>query len=127
MPILLLLVQLQSLDTLVRGPGKMLGPFSFVFHHRNAVAAGMGDPCDVDHDDRARRLIRWKFRRQIREFSRTGLHNTTHAMQTKNVRTSLKLTEHDHDPAILFQVRNRLDTAADYVEIGDGPRTENTK
>src|SRR5215471_21383239 len=105
----------------------MLRPLSLILHERNAVPARMGDPRDIDHDDRPPRFIRWKFPHQFWEFWRIGFDNPAHTVQAKNVRTSLKLTEHDHNPAILFQVRNGLNTTTDHVEIGDGPRPKNAK
>ena len=48
----------------------------------------------------------------------------TLAVQAHNPRAALKSTEHDHDTAILPQMRNCLHTAADVVEIGERGRTE---
>ena len=48
-------------------------------------------------------------------------------MQSRDSRLPLERTEHQDNPAILFDVRNRLYATTRQIQIGDLRRTENSK
>ncbi len=83
-------------------------------HQRHAVAARVGDPLDVDADDRAALLCQhvgaWKLERVA------GQHLAV-AVEAQDPRRALKRAQHHHDPAVLLQVGDRLGAAADEVQV----------
>src|SRR4051812_3518225 len=89
-------------------------------HERHVVAAGVGDALDVDaHDGTLRGGLPG-----LREVIAARREDLTGAVQAQDARRAVEGAEHDHDAAVLAQVRDGLGAGPDVVEIGDLARAE---
>src|SRR5215469_14605128 len=68
LPVLLLAINLQAFFTPLLAPHGQFGTVGLIFQQRNAIAAGIADAVEFDHDDRSRPLIDWKAGLQAGEF-----------------------------------------------------------
>ena len=55
------------------------------------------------------------------------LKDDTLTVEANDARCTLERAQHEHDPAVLPQVRNRLRAAADIIEIRQRTRVEHAK
>ncbi len=90
------------------------------------MAAGVGDTLSGDHDDRSGAFepVRGEPARQLLEAFVVTADNRVVAMDPDDPRRSLEGAEHEHDPAVLTEMGDRLDTAAGPVEMGDAMRVD---
>ena len=110
-----------------------MGSLAFIAHERDSVAAGVGDALDVDDDDRPRGLgrrrhpVEVELRFQLGVPRLANLDDLTAAVQAHDPRWALERAQHDHDPSVLAQVRDRLRATAEQVEVADLLRAEDAQ
>lgn len=104
--------------TLALGPLVEHVSMGHEIHERDAVAAGVGDPGNVQADDGPGPGVRRKglCQRGITRLVTVG--DLAATMQAHDAGRSLEGTEHDDHPPVFLQVSNGLGPAAGEVEVG---------
>ena len=93
-------------------------------HQRDAVAARVGNPLDLDADHRAHGVLgRVEARREL---MRRRQHRRA-TVQSHDSRRPFERAEHHDDAAVLARMRDRLRSAADEVEVPDLVRPEDSE
>jgi hypothetical protein len=86
----------------------------------------VGNAVEVDDDDRSQTELP-RLAEPAAELQIVGAfrqHDPSAAVQPDDLRGSGERAAHDHDAAVLAQVSNRLDAAAEVVEVPDRQRPE---
>src|SRR5271154_4013772 len=117
--ILLQPVSFQALRAAMAGPAVELFALAFIVEKRDAVAAGIGNACDLDDDDRAGAVVCREVFGKRGKFRFVRLDDAAAAIQTKNIRWPLERAEHENNPAIFSQVSDGLDPAAVEIDVSD--------
>ena len=96
-------------------------------HQGHAVAARVRHPPHVHDDDRADPWPRTagKAAGELVEFRVVGQHDPARPVQAHDPWRSREGAEHDHDPAVLPEMRDGLDTTPGLVEEGHRALVQN--
>ena len=108
-------------------PRGKLAALPFVFKKWNAESARIGDARNFYQNDRPGAVMRGESARQRRKFGMTQLDYRAPAIQAQNFRRPLKIAEHQDDPAVFFEMGDRLNPATGQVQIGDGRRAKDSQ
>src|SRR5579871_4919706 len=103
----------------------MLRSVTFILENRNSEAAGSRDARHFNNDNGPRALVCRKLGGEAGELRRVRLDDSPAPVKTHNTGRPFKSAEHQDDSPILFQVRDRLHSTADHVQIRNRPGSEN--
>src|SRR5438132_4224534 len=91
---------------------------------RDGVAAGVGDPVDLDHDHGAGAVLGREELDQVGEPGVAWEHGQAPAVDPHDARWTVEGAAHDRDPAVLPEMGDGLGAATCQVEVCDAPRAE---
>lgn len=125
--VLLVLIRFQTFRALLLSPSEKLAALAFIFQQWNSIPAGHRHSLEIHYDDRPGAGVRGETGRQISKARTMRFEHASTAVQSDDVGRTLEGTEHQHNPPVLFCVRDCLYTAADQVKVGDCPGIENAE